>query len=106
MNELIVYQDHTVATSLQILDDAQEEFRVSSRAPATRAAYAADWQHFTGWCRAHGLEPLPAPVVIVGKYLSSLALAKKSTSTIGRRLAATLTPFVAIRPGAYATRRY
>jgi site-specific recombinase XerD len=88
MTALIPYVNSTAVASLQILDEAQEEFRISSRAPATRTAYAADWEHFSGWCRAHDIEPLPAAAVIVSKYLSSLALAKKSTSTIGRRLAA------------------
>ena len=88
MTALIPYRNGAVATSLQILGETADGFARSSRAPATRRAYQDDWDHFTAWCRAHHLDPMPAPAGIVGAYLSSLAVAKKSCSTIGRRLAA------------------
>ncbi len=44
-----------------------------SVAENTRRAYAADWRHFEGWCRAHELEVLPAAPETVAAYLTALA---------------------------------
>ena len=55
-------------------------------AAATQQAYAADWAHFTRWCRMNGADPLPATPALVGLYLASLAPAL-SVASIERRLA-------------------
>ncbi len=59
----------------------------------TRRAYAADWKHFSGWCRRQGLEILPPDPQVVGLYITALASGKangdrkpNSVSTIERRL--------------------
>jgi integrase len=59
----------------------------------TRRAYAADWKHFTSWCRRQGFELLPPDPQTVGLYITALASGaasegKKSVSTIERRLSA------------------
>ena len=36
------------------------EYAKASRSPATRRAYASDWEIFTLWCDERGIESLPA----------------------------------------------
>lgn len=59
----------------------------------TRAAYMADWRHFTSWCRREGLEALPPSSQVIGLYISACAAGDPkhgrpalSVSTIERRL--------------------
>jgi integrase len=57
----------------------------------TRRAYAADWRHFSAWCRRQGLPLAPPDPQIVGLYITAEASGsdaggKKSVSTIERRL--------------------
>lgn len=52
----------------------------------TSRAYKADWAHFTGFCAAAGLEPMPASAEVVGAYITSLADAGAAAATIDRRL--------------------
>jgi integrase len=61
----------------------------------TRRAYAADWKHFSGWCRRQGFSPMPPSAQTVGLYITACAAgtadgAKKpnAVSTIERRLSA------------------
>jgi integrase len=56
-------------------------------APETKRAYAADWAHFSEWCRGAGCRPLPAAPAAVAAYLASLA-GLYSRSALARRLAA------------------
>jgi integrase len=56
-------------------------------APETRRAYAADWAHFSGWCREAGCAALPAEPTAVAAYLASMA-PLYSRSALERRLAA------------------
>jgi len=65
-------------------------YRAASRAPATRRAYKADWEHFLAWCREVGCEPLPTVVETVCQYLADHAGALRA-STLDRRLAALAT---------------
>jgi len=63
------------------------------RSEATLRAYAGDWRHFAGWCRAVGLDPLPAAGATVAGYVAELAFppedrAAGAVSTITRCLAA------------------
>ena len=61
----------------------------------TRRAYAADWKHFSGWCRRQGIELLPPSPEVVGLYITACASGAampggrpNSVSTIERRLSA------------------
>ncbi|QQM33089.1 tyrosine-type recombinase/integrase (plasmid) [Martelella lutilitoris] len=67
----------------------------ASSAANTRRAYAADWAHFSSWCRRKGLAPLPPDPQIVGLYITALAAGEaaprtkpSAVSTIERRLSA------------------
>ncbi|MEE2946002.1 MAG: integrase [Pseudomonadota bacterium] len=58
----------------------------------TRRAYAADWKHFTRWCRITGLQPLPLDHQMIARYLDQLINTKtddqaRALPTIERRLA-------------------
>ncbi|SES42644.1 site-specific integrase [Rhizobium sp. NFR03] len=64
----------------------------------TRKAYAADWKHFSAWCRRSGLSPLPPQPQTVGLYITACAsgsavgtatrgMKANAVSTIERRLA-------------------
>jgi integrase len=60
----------------------------------TRRAYAADWKHFSAWCRRKGIFALSPDPVAVGLYLAALASGAEfagriaSVATIERRLSA------------------
>ncbi|MCE8008553.1 MAG: tyrosine-type recombinase/integrase [Aestuariivita sp.] len=63
----------------------------ASTAENTNRAYAADWSHFTRWCRMRGTDPLPPSPELVGLYLADLAAPTNGSpaltvSTIDRRL--------------------
>lgn len=63
------------------------DYAGQAKAPATLRAYRSDWQHFTTWCAARELQPLPATPHTVALYLSDLAAARKA-STLQRRISA------------------
>jgi site-specific recombinase XerD len=67
---------------------ATAEFLKSSKAQATRVAYASDWRDFEAWCSRHGFISIPADPENVAVYLSSLATSGRKVSTIRRRCAA------------------
>lgn len=69
---------------LAALGQAQDYAR-TARAAATRRAYRADWSHFEGWCRQHGVAALPAAPQGVGAYLAAHATAL-APATLTRRL--------------------
>jgi hypothetical protein len=56
-------------------------------APATSRAYAADWHHFSEWCRSEGRASLPAASATLAAYLMALA-PTLSRSALDRRVAA------------------
>nr|WP_272214563.1 site-specific integrase [Marinicella sp. W31]MDC2880187.1 site-specific integrase [Marinicella sp. W31] len=67
----------------------------ASSSANTRRAYAADWAHFSSWCRRKGLAPLPPDAETVGLYITALASGEaaprakpSAVSTIERRLSA------------------
>ncbi|PBN42896.1 site-specific integrase [Sphingobium sp. D43FB] len=64
------------------------EYAKASRSPATRRAYASDWEIFTLWCDERGIESLPTTPAAVAIFLSSQADSGLKKPTIGRRLAA------------------
>ena len=80
--------------TLDRLVDAARDYARASTAENTNKAYAADWKHFTRWCRRHGADPLSASCPdpeFVGLYLTELAAPTNGTpalsvSTIERRL--------------------
>jgi integrase len=65
-----------------------------AKAATTQRAYAADWRHYTAWCRRRDVEPLPPTPQVVGLYLAACAseapAGRKPSAvrTIERRLSA------------------
>ncbi|WP_371228114.1 tyrosine-type recombinase/integrase [Roseovarius sp. 2305UL8-3] len=77
--------------TLDRLIENARDYAKASTAENTNKAYAADWKHFTRWCRRKGTEPLPPSPEMVGLYLTDLAAPTGPTpalsvSTIDRRL--------------------
>ena len=56
-------------------------------APASARAYAADWRHFSEWCRSEGHSSLPATSATLAAYLAALA-PTLSRGALDRRVAA------------------
>lgn len=54
----------------------------------TQRAYAGDWRRFTTWCREHQRPALPADVLTMAAFVTSLAEAGKKVATIQRHCAA------------------
>jgi len=77
--------------TLDRLIDTARGYVEASTAENTNKAYAADWKHFTRWCRLKGTDPLPPSPEMVGLYMADLAASTGKTptlsvSTIERRL--------------------
>ncbi len=77
--------------TLNRLVETARDYAKASTAQNTNKAYAADWRHFSRWCRLKGTDPLPPPPEIIGLYLTDLAAPTGpspalSVSTIDRRL--------------------
>ncbi|MGI4735649.1 MAG: hypothetical protein ACRYG7_10770 [Janthinobacterium lividum] len=53
----------------------------------TQRTYAGDWCHFITWCREHGRESLPADLLTMAAFVTSLAEAGKKVATIQRHCA-------------------
>jgi integrase len=74
------------------LVETAQAYARAGRAPNTQRAYAADWRHFTGWCRRQGVSSHPADPRVVGLYLtacvSPAAGDRASVATLERRLSA------------------
>ncbi|WP_224388974.1 site-specific integrase [Pseudonocardia sp. ICBG1293] len=60
----------------------------AARADNTRRGYRSVWAGFTGFCRDHGLEAMPAAPATVSGYLIALAQAGAKVTTIGKHLSA------------------
>ncbi|WP_082766485.1 tyrosine-type recombinase/integrase [Paramesorhizobium deserti] len=78
---------------LEPLADRARDYVEAASSANTRRAYAADWKHFTSWCRRQGLDVLPPDPQTVGLYITALAsganeASKASVATIERRLSA------------------
>ena len=63
------------------------DYLVAADAPSTVRAYTADWGHFSRWCAARNLAPMPASTALVGDYLSDLGEGY-ARSTLRRKVAA------------------
>src|SRR4051794_33368074 len=74
-------------TGLGPAADRAQAYARSSKAGATRRAYASDWRHFQEWCQRVGLVALPAEPRTVALYIAALAETHKP-ATISRRMAA------------------
>jgi hypothetical protein len=64
-----------------------DRYLVAADAPSTVRAYTADWKHFSLWCTARQLTPMPATPDLVGDYLSDLGEGY-AKSTLHRKVAA------------------
>ena len=63
-------------------------YQQASKADSTVRAYRSDVRVFQAWCQRFGFRSLPASPEAVAGFLAHEADAGRSTSTIGRRLAA------------------
>ncbi|UVK57343.1 tyrosine-type recombinase/integrase (plasmid) [Mesorhizobium sp. AR02] len=77
---------------LDALAERARDYVEAASSANTRRAYAADWKHFCAWARRQHLDVLPPDPQVVGLYITAQASgsggAKKSVSTIERRLSA------------------
>jgi integrase len=72
--EAITLPSHVAGSgTLDRLVDTARDYARASTAENTSKAYAADWKHFTRWCRLKGTEPLPPSPELIGLYLADLA---------------------------------
>lgn len=78
--ELAIREQNALSTKAQ-------EYMSQAKAPATIKAYRSDWQHFTTWCQANGVQSMPATPEVLSAYLGELATTYKP-STLQRRLSA------------------
>jgi site-specific recombinase XerD len=67
--------------------DAVRAFAEAEKAESTRRCYRFDFEVFSGWCSARGLNPLPADPRTVAWHISAIACDGMSVSSIRRRLA-------------------
>jgi len=77
------------------LTDRARAYVAAASSTNTRRAYAADWKHFSAWCRRQNFSPLPPEPQVVGLYITACASGTaergakpNSVSTIERRLSA------------------
>lgn len=82
-----------VPANLEKLADRARDYIEAASSANTRRAYAADWKHFSAWCRRQNLEVLPPNPQTVGLYITACASGKvtgdkkpNSVATIERRL--------------------
>jgi integrase len=70
------------------LAERAKAYAEAAKSAATRKAYDSDWRHFEAWCRARGIESMPAhPIGAVLAYLTAHGRTLK-VSTLTRRLVA------------------
>ena len=86
--------------ALRDLAERARGYAAAATAANTRKAYAADWAHFSGWCRREGLDALVPDAQTVGLYITACASGARSVggrrnavSTIERRLSALVWAF-------------
>ena len=76
------------------LVETAKDYARGAKATNTNRAYAADWRHYTSWCRRQGVPPLPPEPQLIGLYLAACASlpppgsrkAAATVRTIERRL--------------------
>jgi integrase len=57
----------------------------ASLAPASRRAYRADWDRFTGWAAERGYAVLPAPAAVLAAYVTAAAADQNPDGTFRYR---------------------
>lgn len=77
--------------NLDRLVDQARDYARQAMADTTNRAYAADWAHFSRWCRLRGADPLPPDPQLIGLYIAHCAspgdgTAALTVATIERRL--------------------
>jgi len=84
-----------VPAHLEQLAERARDYAKAASSDNTRRAYAADWKHFSAWCRRQRLEVMPPDPEIVGLYVAACASGAaspdhkaNSVATIERRLSA------------------
>lgn len=87
---LVVVDDSSILEPVDLvrLDAEADQFASSARADATRKAYRLDLKGFWLWCRAAGLQPFPADVNTVRRYVTHLGTTGHKVATIERKVAA------------------
>ncbi|MBB3267600.1 site-specific recombinase XerD [Azospirillum sp. OGB3] len=73
---------------LEALAEQAADFAAAAIAENTRLAYRKAFRTFTTWCGETGFDPLPAVPATVGLYLTHLATAGRTVSTMEQALAA------------------
>ena len=76
-----------LTSNLRATAERAADYARNSQAPNTVRAYRSDWMHFTDWCVASGLSPMPASEATLALYLTDLA-ATRTVSTLQRRISA------------------
>lgn len=71
----------------QHLSEKLREYIDAAKAPSTVRAYASSWRAFSAWCRATGLDALPATPSTVAAYLADRA-GQVRPATLTKELAA------------------
>ncbi len=66
------------------LSESARRYAAEQHAKNTKRAYAADWQTFATWARAHGVEPELVEDAQLASYLAHLADLGRSPATIDR----------------------
>jgi site-specific recombinase XerD len=84
----VVESHASLPAEIAELAERAGDYARASKSPNTRRAYDKDWRHFADWCRARGIEPMPAdPIGVVLAYLTAHASVHK-VNTLQRRLVA------------------
>jgi site-specific recombinase XerD len=83
---LVPVQD-ALALDLPELVQRAQDYARKSKSDRTWKAYRSDLEHFSAWCLARGLEPMPAEPTTLRLYLTDHA-GKLAVSTLSRRLSA------------------
>src|SRR3954454_12242235 len=64
-----------------------DNYLIAADAPAPWRPYTADWTHFSRWCQARGVKPMPASPSLAGEYLADLGEGY-ARATLRRKVAA------------------
>ncbi|MER9475992.1 site-specific integrase [Mesorhizobium sp. M0520] len=83
----------SLPSHLEALAGRARDYIEAASSANTRRAYAADWKHFSSWCRRQGIEMFPPDPQVVGLYIAACASGTatgdkrpNTVSTIERRL--------------------
>ena len=88
MTTLVPIAPSAMAVTVQAEMDAARSFAMAEKSEATRRAYRSDFEIFTAWCSARGVDSMPAVPETVKVFLAAQAIGGVKASTLGRRVAA------------------